>query len=69
VVHAALNCRFDEQVVFHKLSRADVTTIASLMMAETRGRVVDKVCGEREHCLYSHRLQQWCGISIGNEAE
>lgn len=31
--------RFDEQVVFHKLSRAHVRTIAQLMLRETQERV------------------------------
>ncbi len=34
--------RFDEQVVFHRLSRADVSRIARLMMDETSSRVEAK---------------------------
>lgn len=34
--------RFDEQVVFQRLSRDHVARIAGLMMSETRGRVEDK---------------------------
>lgn len=34
--------RFDEQVVFHKFSRANVSRIASLMMLDTRSRVAAK---------------------------
>jgi len=36
--------RFDEQIVFGKLGRREVRTIAGLMMAETAARVKDKGC-------------------------